>query len=588
METKSIDQYFEQARSIPVAMSFEEVQALVKIKGVPTTHQSWWKTKKFIFMTTTAIIITSAILFFNSSEEIVQNPIEEVKQEIQQNKDLPIVKHDSFTNEENLTDTISENSQITTEKERSVPVQNEIPLIKNEVSILGPELDINIPLLDFSQNILPQLPTSNITPTDTTGKQRVLGKDSKKISKELNISTAELVVVNNHQGDISVLTWDKPTIKMEAYVTIKGGNDEDIKKALEDFDLDLVAKGGKIEIDNHWSKHHNCNCAATSIKGKIATKKGDKIKVKGYEIDYVITVPKKMNLELKDNYGNISLKDIDGDVKTTNFHGDVVVGKISGTLNLNLKYGGATIGDFKTGEITLFQSKIKIGKTDKLDLIAKYSNVDMVSANEISLTAFQSEIDIANDVKEVKGKLKYSKLFMKGNANTINMAVFQAKINVEKVTDFDVEGSYTKFKVESIENLTATSSFQNTYTIGSVGVVKGSSKYTSFDIGTLKSELNLKTFQGSIDVKEVKDAFKKLDINSKYTPIDLNFSPNSTYNINAEMTYTALDYPENLIQIQERLKENNRTTLKGVFNADNNKEPSMVSVVSFQGKLSLR
>ena len=69
MKQKSIDQYFESAQQLPLAMSFEEVQALVKIKGTTITnqHQSWWNLKNFIFMTT-AILITATVLLFSSTD----------------------------------------------------------------------------------------------------------------------------------------------------------------------------------------------------------------------------------------------------------------------------------------------------------------------------------------------------------------------------------------------------------------------------------------------------------------------------------------------------------------------------------------
>ena len=52
----------------------------------------------------------------------------------------------------------------------------------------------------------------------------------------------------------------------------------EIQKALEDFDLNLLNKGNKIEIENGWREHHDCDCSETSINGKITTKKGEKIK----------------------------------------------------------------------------------------------------------------------------------------------------------------------------------------------------------------------------------------------------------------------------------------------------------------------
>ncbi|MBL4668434.1 MAG: hypothetical protein JKY30_04145, partial [Flavobacteriales bacterium] len=154
METKSIDQYFELVRKLPVVMSFEEVQALVKIKGVTTTqHQSWWKPKNFIFMTTVAIIMTTAIMFFNSSKEeeqvsiiaklipkesLIHQPVESIKQKVV----APLNSVDS--NEFVLLDKVETNDIHLLEEE--------LPLIQNPTNIETPIL--NTPLIKPVNNKL--------------------------------------------------------------------------------------------------------------------------------------------------------------------------------------------------------------------------------------------------------------------------------------------------------------------------------------------------------------------------------------------------------------------------------------------------
>jgi hypothetical protein len=295
-----------------------------------------------------------------------------------------------------------------------------------------------------------------------------------------------------------------------------------------------------------------------------------------------------MNLDLKDSFGDITLKDIVGNVKVESFQGDFTAGTIDGEIDLSIKYGDAEIGNFKSGEATLFRSKSNFGSTKKMELNAKYSDVDIIGVSELELVAFQTNVKIEKEAKKISGKVKYGDLIIDNNVNIIELDIFQAKVDVYNVIDFEVKGSYSNIKAKNVDNLYAINAFQSDYRIGTVGTLKGDSKYTSFDIGVLSTELDLKTFQGSVDIDEVLAKFQKLDINSKYTPIFLTFSADSKFKINAETTYTDFDYPDNLMQVEEEIKENQKMTFKGVFNANNNKEPSMVSVVSFQGKLNLK
>ena len=579
METKSIDQYFELVRKLPVVMSFEEVQALVKIKGVTTTqHQSWWKPKNFIFMTTVAIIMTTAIMFFNSSKEeeqvsiitklipkenLIHQPVEPIKQKII----VPLNNVDS-------------NGFVLLGKVETNDIhllEEELPLIQNPTDIETPIL--NTPLIK---------PINNKLLIDTSSQNGEIKGHTKTIVDELPATGINLVKIKNSNGDISIITWNKPTIQMKAFVTITGGNEEDIQKGLEDFDLNLIVKGSKIEIENSWSDKRDCNCSATSIKGKITTKKGEKIKVKKYRIDYQVMIPKKMNLDLNNNYGNIVLDDVDGDVKIVSFQGNFSGGNIGGNPDLSEKYGNAKVGDFINGDISLFQGELESGNSKKIDLNAKYSDVTINATNSIDLISFQTDITIKENVDKIKGSIKYGNLELSSNVNTIDLQVFQADIKANEIKSFKMSGSYSFIKANTILELNIGSAMQNSYKIEEVTDLEGTVKYTSFDIGILNGSLDLETFQGSIDVGNISGNFSKLDIDSKYTPIDLNFSADSKFNISAKTSYTDFNYPEKLMQVEYNNVENQKMNFKGVYNSNNTKDPSTVSVICFQGKLNLK
>tara|TARA_B100000809_G_scaffold172348_1_gene169629 strand:- start:4652 stop:6430 length:1779 start_codon:yes stop_codon:yes gene_type:complete len=590
METKSIDQYFKQARNIPVALSFKEVQALVKIKGITKHRQSWWKTKNFIFMTTAAILFTTTVLFFVSLKETEQ--ISEIQKEQNKNIDREYLKEKPYVQDNSDNETAQEVIEKPYLKSLNktkllLTEKKEISLIIKNVSILSKPIDMGTLLIGIEPTLLPLFPLNNLLFEDTVSKKKRKDSDTKLISKEVSAEAIDLLEIFNYKGDISIETWDKQTVKMDAYISITVGSKEDVQKALEDFDLDLVAKGRKLEIENDWSKQHDCKFSETTIKGKLMTKKGEKIKVKKYSIDYVLTVPNKINLIIKDSYGDIIIKNTLGDVKATSFQGDFTAGNIKGEFDLNIKYGAAKVESFAGGEVTLFHSKSNFGSSKKIELDSKYSDVNIAKVGELEIKAFQTNIKIEKDVKKIGGNLKYGDLSIGGKVNVIDLEVFQAKIEMEDVNEFDVEGSYSNFKAKSIKNMYTVNSFQNSYRIGSVGTITGDSKYTSFDIGVLKTELDLKTFQGNIDIDEVLGVFRKLDINSKYTSIDLTFSADAKFNINAETMYTDFIYPENSMQVDQDVKENHKMTFKGVFNAKNKKEPSMVNVISLQGRLSL-
>lgn len=587
MNLKLIDQYFQRTRDLPLAMSLEEVQALVRIKGaaVAAQSQSWWNLKKIIFMTTTAIIITTSILLLSPDKITIEKPIPEENINIEhvfnpenlEVNELELPYPDKSLNNTKITpvDSVlkkvltipSRKPELITEQQQLSPLPSmvTIPSLPHEIE------EVNLPIIE--QNKDPK--SKNELPSKTVVKE--------KIADDI-----DWVVVSNFKGEITVDTWDKNTVQLKATLSIDGKDEDNIKKVLEDFDFDLVKSGHKLEIKNEWLKGDGCKCPSNNVKGKITTKNGDKVKIKEYTIDYVLTTPKKMSLELENSYGNIEVQDVDGNLDVSSFQGDLNVDNVSGELNLTSKYGKVSIQRFSGGKVTLFQSKAKLGKSNDMDLNAKYSQVEIDGTNEIELKAFQSNIIAVRDIDKVTGSIKYGDLIVGENARSVDLIMFQAKVDVKEVNDFIMEGSYSKIKVESIKNLDIKSSFQNDYKIGEVTTIKGDVKYTSFDIGVLKYSLELGTFQGNIIVDKVLANFNTLDIESKYTPITIKFSPDSKFNIDVESKYTDIDYSKENFVMSAMGNENQRKDFKGVFNTSNNKEPSSVNVVAFQGKLTLK
>lgn len=591
MNTKTLDQYFESARSLPVAMSVEEVQALVKINAVSMTgqsHSSWWTTKNFIFMTTAAAIITTTVLFMNPSERIEEQPViktEKIEKKIEVMPTALPEKEDVKQPVIQIDTTKKTPEHPAPEIEAAVEVEHEAPLVVVEPVTVEIE-----PIAPISEPVYVARTAGVVSLGYATGTKATEGR-TKTIEKELAVKGAEWLVVNNFKGDITIETWDKPSVQMSAFLTVDGATEEDAQKALDELDIDLVHKGNKITLEKKgWSMFDDddCTCPSGSVKGKITTKKGEKLRVRKYAIDYVITVPKSMNLELKDSYGNITIKDVDGDVKASNFQGSFTAGNIGGNLFLKEKYGNAQVGNFKSGDISLFHGKAKLGMTNELDLSAKYSDVDVVGAEELELVAFQSNITIKESLKKVTGNLKYGDLVIGNNVDKLNLSVFQANLEAKEMGDLDFEGSYSDVKADAIKSVYITSSFQNNFRVGEMAAIKGDAKYSRFDIGTLKGSLDLAVFQGSIDIDNVMEEFSSLEIDAKYTPIDLNFSRNAKFNIDAQTSYTDFNYPEAAMQIDYETKEHHKMNFKGVYNANNTKEPSMVNVTCFQGKLNLR
>ena len=222
-----------------------------------------------------------------------------------------------------------------------------------------------------------------------------------------------------------------------------------------------------------------------------------------------------------------------------------------------------------------------------MDLNSKYSQLIIKSVQELKLEAFQSNIEILEATNEIKGSFKYSDLKLVKNATNVKLNIFQSKINAKSIQKFNYEGSYTSVKSDQIDDLILVKSFQDNFEIGTLKSIKGDAKYTSFTFKELSDALILTTFQGSIKIANISADFKDLNIDSKYTGIDLNFNSGAKYNLSANTTYTSFSYPEQEMEVTHHNTALNKNDVKGVFNAKSNKPTSLVSLVCFQGKVNI-
>ena len=113
-------------------------------------------------------------------------------------------------------------------------------------------------------------------------------------------------------------------------------------------------------------------------------------------------------------------------------------------------------------------------------------------------------------------------------------------------------------------------------------------QYTPIDIEKLTGAIDITSFKGSLDIDEVGGDFTEVKLDSKYTSIDLNFNNTAKYNLDAETVYGSLDVPQNAFNTVFENQVNQTKKVKGNFNKNATKEAVLVSINTFQSRVSLR
>jgi len=157
------------------------------------------------------------------------------------------------------------------------------------------------------------------------------------ISKDYNIK--ELKVTNDY-GDIKVLPADGKSIKLEAEVAVKYGDEA---KAREYISNSIEIKEGEV--------------TEISPKEPVDWDKNDYSRA---QIDFVIYVPRQASLEARGSFGDISAEGIGGRCIIENKNGEIKALNIGGDLDADNSFGDIEVSNVSgKAEITNKNGEIK-------------------------------------------------------------------------------------------------------------------------------------------------------------------------------------------------------------------------------------
>lgn len=248
-----------------------------------------------------------------------------------------------------------------------------------------------------------------------------------------NISSSfdlkELKVTNNF-GDIKVLPTDAKSIRIEAEVAVKC-NDE--AKARE-YAKDAVAiKEGEV--------------TEISTKSPINHDKDDYAKA---QIDFVIYVPKQVNVDARGSFGDIRVEGIDGKSILESKNGEIEAVDIGGDIDIDNSFGDIEVRNIGgKADITNRNGEIS---AESISGSAVFES----NFGDIEAAAIGGDLKIVNHngqitVSDVKGKADLSNSFGDININKVEGGV-------------TVEGKNGRIEAESVKgNAQIKNSFGDIY-----------------------------------------------------------------------------------------------------------------------------
>jgi hypothetical protein len=117
-----------------------------------------------------------------------------------------------------------------------------------------------------------------------------------------------------------------------------------------------------------------------------------------------------------------------------------------------------------------------------------------------------------------------------------------SEVSAEELGDVTIKSISSKYELEKAGKILFESR-RDDFNITAISSVRGNSYFTDFRIKELKKELSLTLRYGEIKTDSIARGFESVNLNSGYAEIFLNFTQNSSYNLDVRHINTFLALP---------------------------------------------
>ena len=412
---------------------------------------------------------------------------------------------------------------------------------------------------------------------------------SKVIKKDFD---AKPEVSASHQyGPLTIKKSTDGRIHLEAEMLLTGSDEASIEEVLGRFDVAVKESENELRLETDLGIE-GCN----TINNRMTIKYKDGHKVKGIgdmTVKMTLWVPNPGKLKLDNKYDRIELADdYNGELRVMLYSGDFVAANLGGSLDLDLKYGKAKMGNVEKAKLNIYDSKVNMGNLSQARVDSKYSEFVLGNVSgDMKLQTYDEKWQVGN----VGGKLtlddKYSE-FKFEDIGEVEMSVFDADFVMENVGKMEIlDTKYSKYKLENIALLKISSSFDDDFKIKAAEHAgTGDSKYSEYHIGHISKNFSIgQSFDDMVVLEEVAANFEHIGFDGKYTEMTLNIAEGGQFKFSINMKYGKANYPGGKVTVLKEIEKDGQTIIEGYVGAEPNElTVNKLSISGFDNTLNWR
>ena len=257
---------------------------------------------------------------------------------------------------------------------------------------------------------------------------------SKKVSEKYQVSSNDKLDISNKYGKVDIYTWDKNEITVE--ITMKAWASS-TSRAQDELD----------RISIKYGKSGNFISFETQIEGNNVSINDSR----GFEINYVINMPKSNPLKLTNKYGAAFLDNFSGDLELSVKYGKLRTSKLTGSSkNIEIAYGGIDSEEIQKGRLKISYSDAKIRNAGTIELDNAYGKIAFDKIGTLQSDIRYGELRVDESAGSISGKVSYSGVRVRQLTKSFSMEVrYGGSFSLDRIAKgfekIELEGGYTSF-----------------------------------------------------------------------------------------------------------------------------------------------
>ena len=312
-----------------------------------------------------------------------------------------------------------------------------------------------------------------------TASDRPSQEFSKSIKKEFAISSNGTAAMYNQYGKIDVKTWQQNRVKVEVTITVEARNESDAQKVFDRIKVEFEDRADYVKAETLIESSQNSWWNWGSDKSE-------------FSIDYEVFVPRSLQLDLQNKYG------------------DVYVGEMDGQGEVRVKYGNFRLEGFN----------------NDLELELAYGNGAVVKA------------------KDINADLSYGKLTMEQVRDLVVDSKY-SMLTIEQCNDLRSSSKYDTYEIGALHELRSEGRYDN-LRIGKAENLFVNSRYTDLKIERIANSADLDLQYGGVNIGEIAKGFSEVRLIGRYTDYKVRVEDGASYQLEATGDYAGIIYPQNM------------------------------------------